>query len=247
MPYDLEPMRLSDVPEVEAIERVSFTSPWTRRAYEYDLTENPLAHYVVVREGVEPQAGQQLPDDTKQAAAAEIDSRDSQPLTWRQRIGAVLSAVVRALSLHGMRTPGRKTPLAGTRTPVLGFAGLWMAVEEAHLVTIAVHPDYRGRGLGELLLIGSLDLAAGIHASTVFLEVRMSNVAAKRMYDKYGFVLSRIRKAYYSDNGEDALEMVADGIDKPQFQSRLQRLKKMLIEKMTESLQQEEPALDLEQ
>jgi hypothetical protein len=77
--------------------------------------------------------------------------------------------------------------------------------------------------------------------------VRMSNVAAKRMYDKYGFVLSRIRKAYYSDNGEDALEMVADGIDKPQFQSRLQRLKKMLIEKMTESLQQEEPALDLEQ
>jgi ribosomal-protein-alanine N-acetyltransferase len=127
---------------------------------------------------------------------------------------------------------------------VLGFAGLWMAVEEAHLVTIAVHPDYRGRGLGELLLIGSLDLAAGIRASTVFLEVRVSNLAAKRMYEKYGFVLSRVRKAYYSDNGEDALEMAADGIGKPQYQARLQRLKKMLVEKMTAPLEQEELSKD---
>jgi ribosomal-protein-alanine N-acetyltransferase len=245
MPYYLEPMRLSDVPEVEAIERVSFTSPWTRRAYEYDLAENPLAHYLVVREGVEPNVGQQLPGDAqKPEAAPDVGGRDCEPLTWRQRIGAALSAVVQALSPHGMGTPARKAPRAGARSPVLGFAGLWMAVEEAHLVTIAVHPDYRGRGLGELLLIGSLDLAAGIRASTVFLEVRVSNLAAKRMYEKYGFVLSRVRKAYYSDNGEDALEMAADGIGKPQYQARLQRLKKMLVEKMTAPLEQEELSKD---
>ena len=248
MPYYLEPMRLSDVPEVEAIERVSFTSPWTRRAYEYDLTENPLAHYLVVREGVEPPAekrGEGNAQPPVQEAPAGI--RQGEPPTWRQRIGAALSAVVRALSLHGMGMRDREALLAGARTPVLGFAGLWMAVEEAHLVTIAVHPDYRGRGLGELLLIGALDLAAGIRASTVFLEVRVSNVAAKRMYDKYGFVLSRVRKAYYSDNGEDALEMVADGIGKPQYQSRLQRLKKMLVEKMAEPLRQEELSMDADQ
>lgn len=248
MPYYLEPMRLCDVPEVEAIERASFSSPWTRRAYEYDLTENPLAHYLVVREGVGTLAEQQLEGDARRPAVeAAVASRQSEPLTWRRRIGAALSAVVHALSLPGTGAPAREVPLAGPRTPVLGFAGIWMAVEEAHLVTIAVRPDYRRRGLGELLLIGALDLAVGLRASTVFLETRVSNVAAKRMYDKYGFVLSRIRKAYYSDNGEDALEMAVEGIDKPQYQSRLQRLKKMLAEKMAEPSSEEEPAMDAEQ
>jgi ribosomal-protein-alanine N-acetyltransferase len=240
MPYYLEPMRLSDVPEVEAIERVSFTSPWTRRAYEYDLTENPLAHYLVVREGVALLTEREGQGDTESLVQeATSGVAQGEPTTWRQRIGAALSAVARTLSLPHIGAALREAPLGSPRAPVLGFAGLWMAVDEAHLVTIAVRPDHRGRGLGELLLIGALDLASGIRASTVFLEVRVSNVAAKRMYDKYGFILSRVRKAYYSDNGEDALEMVADGIGKPQYQARLQRLKKMLVEKMTEPVQQE--------
>jgi ribosomal-protein-alanine N-acetyltransferase len=111
-------------------------------------------------------------------------------------------------------------------------------------VTIAVRPDCRGRGLGELLLIGALDLAVALRASTVFLEARVSNLAAKRMYEKYGFVLNRIRKAYYSDNGEDALEMAVEGIDRPQYQSRLERLKKMLAEKMMAPLPEEGAAME---
>jgi ribosomal-protein-alanine N-acetyltransferase len=245
MPYYLEPMHLADVPEVEAIERASFTSPWTRRAYEYDLTENPLAHYLVVREGAGP-LDEQVGQDDAQPVLREAPARtgESEPPTWRQRLGAAIRSLARALPFPGMGRLSREAPSRGPRTPVLGFVGLWMAVEEAHLVTIAVHPDYRGRGLGELMLLGVLDLAAGIRASTVFLEVRVSNVAAKRMYDKYGFILSRVRKAYYSDNGEDALEMVADGIGKPQYQARLQRLRKMLLKKMNESQWQEEPSLD---
>lgn len=242
MPYYLEPMRLRDVPEVEAIERVSFSSPWTRRAYEYDLTENPLAHYLVVREGapvtVEQAGAGGLDEPAVQATAG---SGEELPLTWRQRIGWALSAVAQMLSPRGMGQRTGRTPPADSRTPVLGFVGVWMAVEEAHLVTIAVHPQYRGRGLGELLLIGALDLAAGLRASTVFLEVRLSNDVAKRLYDKYGFVLSRIRKAYYSDNGEDALEMAVDGINKPQYQARLDRLKKQLAERMAEPATEETP------
>ncbi len=245
MPYFLEPMRLRDVPEVEAIERASFSSPWTRRAYEYDLTENPLAHYLVVREGPETPADQA---DSGAAGAPDAQttagSGQEEPLTWRQRIGWALSAVAHMLSPHGSGQRLGAAPLGGSQTPVLGFVGIWMAVEEAHLVTIAVHPQHRGRGLGELLLIGALDLAAGLRASTVFLEVRLSNDVAKRLYDKYGFILSRVRKAYYSDNGEDALEMAVDGIDKPQYQSRIGRLKKMLAEKMTEPVAEEVPEMD---
>jgi [ribosomal protein S18]-alanine N-acetyltransferase len=247
MPYYLEPMRLSDVPEVEAIERASFSSPWTRRAYEYDLTENPLAHYLVVREGVGPPAGPHGKDEAGPQAPEATDAvRAHQPLTWVQRIGAALAAVVQAISRHGTGPASSDIPPAGARAPVLGFAGIWMAVEEAHLVTIAVRADHRRRGLGELLLIGALDLAAGLRASTVFLEARVSNEAAKGLYDKYGFVLSRIRKAYYSDNGEDALEMAVEGIERPQYQSRLRRLKKMLAEKLAEPVGEEEPPTDVE-
>lgn len=240
-------MRLSDVPEVEAIERASFSSPWTRRAYEYDLTENPLAHYLVVREGVGPLAEQHGKGEAGSLQPEATDaSRRFEPLTWRQRIGAALAAVVQAISRHGTRPASLDTPPAGARSQVLGFVGIWMAVEEAHLVTIAVRADYRRRGLGELLLTGALDLAAGLRASTVFLEARVSNEAAKGLYDKYGFALSRIRKAYYSDNGEDALEMAVEGIDRPQYQSRLHRLKKMLAEKLAEPVGEEAPSTDVE-
>jgi [ribosomal protein S18]-alanine N-acetyltransferase len=248
MPYYLEPMRLSDVPQVEAIERASFSSPWTRRAYEYDLTENPLAHYLVVRQGVRtPEEHEGQGEQGSLAPEAMDAGRQCEPLTWRQRIGAALSAVVQAISRSGIKLASSDVSPASGRTPVLGFVGIWMAVEEAHLVTIAVRQDLRRRGLGELLLIGALDLAAGLRASTVFLEARVSNDPAKRLYDKYGFVLSRIRKAYYSDNGEDALEMAVEGIDRPQYQSRLRRLKKMLAEKMAEPFPDEEPAVDVEQ
>lgn len=212
-------MRMRDIPEVEAIERVSFSSPWTRRAYEYDLAENPLAHYVVVRE-----------QPTVTESVGGIAPPPPAPATWTERLSVMLASVAGAFHLNaGDRensASGRETP------PVLGFAGIWMAVQEAHLVTIAVTPDWRRRGLGELLLVSVIEMAVELMASSLFLEVRISNLGAKRMYDKYGFVVSRVRKAYYSDNGEDALEMVAEDIDHAQFQSRLQRLKKMLVRKL---------------
>ena len=241
-------MRLSDVPEVEAIERASFSSPWTRRAYEYDLTENPLAHYLVVREEAGTQAEETGPAELAlpQVEAA-LGAARGEPLGWRQRIASVLAAVAHLFPLGGAGRGAESAQPSGARTPVLGFVGVWMAVEEAHLVTIAVHPKYRGNGLGELLLIGALDLAAGLRASTVFLEVRLSNDVAKRLYDKYGFVLSRVRKAYYSDNGEDALEMAVDGIDRPQFQARVRRLKKMLAGRLAGPMEQAETAQDDEQ
>src|SRR5258708_31509616 len=102
--------------------------------------------------------------------------------------------------------PGR--PSTTTTTPslasIIGFAGLWLMVDEAHITTIAMHPDYRRRGLGEFMLVSLIDIAFSIGAKWVTVEVRVSNYTAENLYRKYGFREAGLRHRYYSDNQEDA-------------------------------------------
>jgi ribosomal-protein-alanine N-acetyltransferase len=108
---------------------------------------------------------------------------------------------------------------------VVGFAGLWVMVDEAHITTFAVDPRWRRRGIGEWLLLGLLDRAVERRAREATLEVRLSNVPARRLYEKYGFRPVGIRPRYYSDNGEDALIMTTDPLGSPGMQERLARLR----------------------
>jgi ribosomal-protein-alanine N-acetyltransferase len=82
-------------------------------------------------------------------------------------------------------------------------------VDEAHIATIAVHPDYRRQGIGETLLLHALRAAMKEGAVSSFLEVRESNIIAQAMYRKYGFVESGKRLHYYKDNDENAILMSA--------------------------------------
>ncbi len=100
---------------------------------------------------------------------------------------------------------------------VSGFVGVWTAVDQAHIVAIAVRPDERRRGVGELLLIAALKEASRKGARTATLEVRKSNSAAKSLYRKYGFTETGIRRRYYADNGEDAVIMTTPFIDNATF------------------------------
>lgn len=90
---------------------------------------------------------------------------------------------------------------------VLGYSGFWMMVDEAHISTLAVRHDMRGRGMGELLLSALLEETRRLGAAAATLEVRVSNIVAQSLYAKYGFEVVGRRKAYYQDNGEDALIM----------------------------------------
>jgi [ribosomal protein S18]-alanine N-acetyltransferase len=105
---------------------------------------------------------------------------------------------------------------------VMGYAGMWiLAGSDAHITTIAVHPLYRGRGIGELLLIHCIDRALETHAERMTLEVRVSNSVAKRLYEKYRFSIQGRRPRYYSDNGEDAEIMTTPEIDSPGYRALL--------------------------
>jgi len=108
---------------------------------------------------------------------------------------------------------------------IVAFAGMWLMVDEAHIITFAVDPLWRRQRIGERLLLALLDLAidAGAHEAT--LEVRLSNLAARRLYEKFGFRPVGLRPCYYSDNGEDALIMTTDQLRDPPMRERIGRLR----------------------
>jgi [ribosomal protein S18]-alanine N-acetyltransferase len=90
---------------------------------------------------------------------------------------------------------------------VVGFAGLWLMVDEAHVTTFGVHPDWRRQGIGRQLLLNLLELSITIGARRMTLEVRVSNEAAQGLYRGFGFDIVGRRARYYTDDGEDALVM----------------------------------------
>ncbi len=90
---------------------------------------------------------------------------------------------------------------------IMGYAGVWLVADEAHITNVAVHPDYRGQGVGETLLSALVAIAAGSGARRLTLEVRPSNLPALRLYRKFRFLPIGLRKKYYSDTGEDAIVM----------------------------------------
>jgi ribosomal-protein-alanine N-acetyltransferase len=144
-------MRLDDVPQVHAIERLSFSSPWPAQAFEQELTGNPMARYVV-------------------ANVADL---------------------------------------------VVGFAGVWLMVDEGHITTFGVHPHWRRRGVGRRLMLELVEIATDLGAARMTLEVRVSNEAAQRLYRSFGFTAAGRRRAYYTDDGEDALVMTTPQLSGP--------------------------------
>ncbi|MFB6468469.1 ribosomal protein S18-alanine N-acetyltransferase [Cytobacillus sp. Hz8] len=90
---------------------------------------------------------------------------------------------------------------------IVGYCGMWLVVDEAHITNVAVLPEYRGQKIGEALMRKTMEFASAHGAVTMTLEVRVSNMIAQSLYRKLGFMDGAIRKSYYTDNHEDALVM----------------------------------------
>ena len=107
---------------------------------------------------------------------------------------------------------------------LLGFVGVWLRVNEAHIVTIAVREEHRRTGVGERLLLAAIDLATDMDQEVVTLEVRASNDGAQRMYEKYAFNRMGLRKRYYTDNNEDAVIMTTPDLFTPGYKKLVAEL-----------------------
>ncbi|HLG74934.1 MAG TPA: ribosomal protein S18-alanine N-acetyltransferase [Ktedonobacteraceae bacterium] len=199
---------MSDVPRVIEIERLAYPSTWPPSAYRKELQDNRWAHYIVLR------------DLQNKEASGEVSQESEKPRKNR----------LFPLSL----LPARPTATAPSPdlNSIIGFAGLWLMVDEAHVTTIAMHPDYRRLGLGEYLLASLIDISYAIGAKWVTLEVRVSNYTAQNLYRKYGFREAGLRHRYYSDNQEDALIMWTDEINSPAYKEKFQELKAALLKKL---------------
>jgi len=112
----------------------------------------------------------------------------------------------------------------GLEPEIVAYGGIWVILEDAHVTTIAVHPDWRGKRYGEELLAHLIREATVRGAAYLSLEARESNVPAQNLYRKYGFATIATRRAYYSDNGENAVVMWAGNLKGTVYANRLAAL-----------------------
>jgi ribosomal-protein-alanine N-acetyltransferase len=117
---------------------------------------------------------------------------------------------------------------------IIGYGGYWRLADEAHISTIAIQPEWRGRGLGEMLLINMLLLSNRDLARIATLEVRRSNIVAQSLYKKYKFELVGERRRYYQKQ-EDALIMTVTSLDK-QYLSFLRLKQIALFQKISQEV-----------
>jgi ribosomal-protein-alanine N-acetyltransferase len=106
---------------------------------------------------------------------------------------------------------------------VIGMAVVWIIMDEAHIATIAIHPEYRGHGYGKKLLADTIRKSMQRGATRATLEVRENNHLAQQMYRKFGFLIVGRRLQYYKDNNEDAVLMAVDKLG-VQFLDRLNKM-----------------------
>jgi ribosomal-protein-alanine N-acetyltransferase len=106
----------------------------------------------------------------------------------------------------------------------VGYAGIWLMVDEAHITTFAVLPGWRRKGIGGRLMLQLMRLASEQGARVATLEVRISNRAARGLYQRFGFRPVGIRPRYYSDNAEDALIMTSAPLGSGDMRRRLREL-----------------------
>ena len=200
--YHIRKMNDGDIQQALEIDLDAFPNQWphaSASSFHHEL-RNKLAHYIVVGE----------------TGTAE-NSANGHPVIGLKEIASYIRQLFSQDRFFG--------PAGQSREYLSGMAGIWMMVDEAHIVTIAVRKNRKNLGLGEWLLINIIELAKQLRAKYVTLEVRVSNKTAQALYEKYGFTRAGTRRKYYSDNGEDALIMTTCELDSPAYQATLQNLK----------------------
>ena len=197
----LRRLQTGDIGQVVDIEREAFSPLWVSTAFKRELN-NRYASYLVAC----------CVPETEEPTLVEQDSNVEPGSPWRRMVAGLRGMV------GGQRSGGPSGAF------VAGYVSVWYQGEDAHITEIAVRENHRGRGIGELLLIGALRAAVEYGSKAMTLEVRVSNLIAQRLYEKYGFKSVGIRKAYYSDNREDAVVMTTNPIDSEEYQQMFQEL-----------------------
>ena len=202
----IRPLRPEDIGCVFEIERQAFPTLWPSTPFKSELND-PRAKYLVAWE----------PKSAESTHLERVGPQEVASTSGGSLFGRLLHAIKGRLSSNDS--------YAGLGYSLLGFVGLWFPGEEAHITGIAVEETSQGKGIGELLLMGSIELAICRGATVVTLETRVSNYVAQSLYEKHGFQKVGIRRSYYSDNREDAAIMTTQPINTHPYRTKFQELK----------------------
>jgi len=202
-PYKIRFMRKDDLQQVAEIDKEAFPTQWPPTNYRSELMNNLARYLVAYREAENTAAVQRLE-------------------TWKPGYFS------RIKKFFG----GRYSVLEQRPADfVAGFVGGWIMADELHITEIATRATYRGQGIGHLMLISIIEIGYELQARVATLEVRRANISAQKVYEEFGFEKVGFRKAYYSDNKEDAIIMTTANFTTLEFQSRFTRLKAEFIAK----------------
>ena len=197
-------LRAEDISQVVVIEREAFSPLWVATPFKRELN-NRYARYLVAC----------CPRDPESPTPPSPQQRPQEP-TASSFWGRVIAGI------QGLAN--REQPPPPQNSFIAGYVSIWFQGDEAHITEIAVRERLRNLGIGELLLIASVQAAVERGSSVMTLEVRASNFVAQRLYEKYGFRSAGLRRAYYSDNREDAVIMTTDPVHSQEYQRMFQQL-----------------------
>ena len=200
-------MEARDISQCAELERDAFPTLFPPTSFRRELNNRAAAYLVACRETADE------PQDLGDPSVISVTDGDGAP-------GLLARLMLDARSA----LPGHILSKESGSDLIVGLVGTWYIADEAHIVSVAVRSSFRGQGIGELLLISAISQAMNRRARVVTLEVRVSNLAAQNLYKKYGFKKRGVRKAYYSDNREDALIMTTDAIQSAPYPHRFEEL-----------------------
>ena len=208
-PFIVRPMEERDLGQTAEVEKDAFPTLFPSTPFRRELN-NKIAHYLVLARNEEGRS----PDPT----LPPLPYPESHSDNGRTLLNRMVSGAARRIwrQRNPSWQPGDEF--------IAGFVGIWTMVDEAHIVSIGVRTEYRGLGLGELLLLSSIEQAIEHELRHVTLEVRVSNHVAQNLYKKYGFTERGLRKGYYTDNREDALIMTTPLIQTETYKTLLRDL-----------------------
>jgi ribosomal-protein-alanine N-acetyltransferase len=210
MGHFVRPMRMEDIAQVAACEQECFPTSWSTTPFQRELQNKAAAYLVACRASV--------PANAREEAMAMLSVATPIPPA-RPVLKRIVSNIKEAISPQGL-------PRQDLAQHIAGYVGLWFVLDEAHITAIGTRERDRRKGVGELLLIASVEVAQQRGSLEVTLETRVSNYPAQGLYIKYGFREVGVRKGYYTDNHEDALVMTTPNITTPEYQARFDVLRR---------------------
>jgi ribosomal-protein-alanine N-acetyltransferase len=208
MGYSVRPMSADDIPQVSEIDREAFPTEWPPPSFKRELSSSMVRYLVAF-------------DESRRIVS---DATTPKRSVWESLLAGMR---------HMLGRNDAPTDVAAAQDTqlIVGYASIWMMVDESHLTSIAVRQSHQHQGIGEMLLIAVIKLSLQMKAQVATLEVRASNHSAQALYAKYGFKNVGIRRRYYTDNSEDAVVMTTDKLTSPVYQVKLRDLEAKYMER----------------